>query len=45
LEASLTSLGFVTEDGYNYDRPRVEGEGRDWENFAVVAEDRDDWED
>ena len=39
------NLGFVTEDGYNYDRPRVEGEGRDWEDFGVVGEDRDDWED
>jgi hypothetical protein len=26
-----TDLGFVTQDGYNYDRPRVRGEGNDWD--------------
>jgi len=37
------NLGFVAQDGYNYDRLRDEGEGRDWEGFET--EDRDDWED
>ena len=37
------NLGFVAQDGYNYDRLRDEGEGRDWEGFET--EDRDDSED
>ena len=43
LRLPFHNLGFVAQDGYNYDRLRDEGEGRDWEGFET--EDRDDWED
>jgi hypothetical protein len=26
------NLDYITQDGYNYDRPRVRGEGNDWDN-------------
>ena len=29
--AQRSNLIFVTQDGYNYDRPRIRGEGDDWD--------------